>query len=60
MENKKSVLDEILSHYERDEKTTEESTEGLKESYYELHEYLVGDGDIQHLHEYYHLSSQGE
>ena len=60
MENKKSVLDEILSHYERDENSETQVQSEWKESDYALWNYLCGDGDIVHLHEHYDLVSQGK
>ena len=60
MENKKTLLDEVLEHYENNDQPTDETTSEMKESDYELQEFLVGDGDIKHLYEYYDLTNQGK
>jgi hypothetical protein len=60
MENTKSLLDEVLEHYENNDQHTDETPSEVKESFYKLQEYLVGDGDIRHLYDYYDLVNQGK
>ena len=51
-----SALDEILEHYETKEKlklSPEEHSEMSIEATEHLTNYLVGDGNIQHLYDYY-------
>jgi hypothetical protein len=60
MENKKSLLDEVLAHYENNNQPIDETPSELKESDYKIQEYLVGDGDTRHLYDYYDLVNQGK
>jgi hypothetical protein len=55
MENNKSLLDEVLAHYENNDQSTNETTSEMKESDMALWNYLCGDGDIRHLYNYYDL-----
>lgn len=50
-----TTLDELLEHYEQRECTLsqEEQEMIMSEASDHLHNYLCGDGDIRHLHEYY-------
>jgi hypothetical protein len=48
----KNTLDSILEDYESNNETT---VEDMSEKDYELWQYLCGDGDISHLHNYYDL-----
>ena len=54
MENTKSLLDEVLEHYENNDQPTDETPLEMKESDYKIHEYLRS-GDPLHLYEYYDL-----
>jgi hypothetical protein len=60
MENTKSLLDEVLAHYENNDKPTDETPSEMKESDYKLQEYLVGNGNTRHLYDYYDLVNQGK
>ena len=60
MENTKSLLDEVLEHYENNDQPTDETPSEVKESFCKLQEYLVGDGDIRLLYDYYNLVNQGK
>ena len=59
MENTKSLLDEVMSHYENNDQPTDETPSEMKESDCALWNYLCGDGDIQHLYDHYDLLEQG-
>jgi hypothetical protein len=59
MENTKSVLDEVLVQYENNYKDTDETPSEMKESDLALWNYLCGDGNTQHLYDYYDLLEQG-
>jgi len=51
-----SILDEVLEHYEQPERVVLSETEQVqieKDADEHLYEYLLGDGDSRHLHEYY-------
>ena len=50
----KNTLDEILEQYEKKEETKSVSVDTtMSEADYELLEYLCGNGEIQHLYNYY-------
>jgi hypothetical protein len=52
----KNTMGEILEHYEKKEETKSVSVDrSMSEADYELWEYLCGDGDVRHLHNYYDL-----
>lgn len=51
-----SGLDEVLAHYEQKEKQTlspEQHQEMTTEAAQHLTNYLVGDGNVQHLYDYH-------
>lgn len=51
-----SLLDEILAHYEQKEKeplSPEQHNEMTAEAAQHLTNYLVGDGNVQHLYDYH-------
>ncbi len=51
-----NTLDEILEHYDNSREcqlSQEEQHQIKEEASQHLREYLCGDGDIRHLHEYY-------
>ena len=59
MENIKLILDEVLAQYENNDKDTDETPSEMKESVLALWNYLCGDGNTQHLYDYYDLLEQG-
>lgn len=54
------AFDEILAKYERPILSEQEVQEIKEQADLHLHEYLVGDGDIIHLHEYNELMDKIE
>ena len=51
-----NALDEVLKQYEQPERVVLSQTEQeqlSEEASTHLHNYLCGDGDIRHLHNYY-------
>ena len=56
IKNYMSVLDEVLAHYEQKEKESlspEQHDVISSEATEHLANYLVGDGNVQHLYDYY-------
>lgn len=51
----KNTLDEILEHYEKKGEIKELTSEKLSDASYELTEYLIGSGNVQHLNNYYDI-----
>lgn len=54
------AFDEVLAQYERPELSESEEKEIRDQAYEHLQAYLVGDGDIRHLHEYNELMDKIE
>ena len=53
-----NALDKVLESYEVKTKV-ESTTDGFKDSDYELWEYLCGSGNVQHLYNHYDLVDNG-
>jgi hypothetical protein len=53
----KNTFNDILKHYEKEEKTKRVNTDVMSESNYELWEYLCGDEDVRHLYNYYDIQT---
>ena len=50
-----NAIDEILKHYEKPVMCEQEVNETQEQAHQHLTEYLIGDGDVRHLYEYYDL-----
>jgi hypothetical protein len=50
-----NAIDEILKHYEKPVMCEQEVNETQELAHQHLTEYLIGDGDVRHLYEYYDL-----
>lgn len=55
----KNTLDEVLEYYEKKHQKKYVSSDILSESSNELWEYFFGDGNVQHLYNYYDLMENG-